>query len=334
MRNLAIVLCLCSVNAFPQSPYFYSVVKGLPFSADGQAQVVRTLPDGSKSVTPLLSWKFYRDSEGRMRTERFITATQPPTRSGYFGMAIVEIADPVAHTKYFLDPPNKIAHTRAWSPGATATTAPLSEGVPVSIGSKLIEGMACEGTRKSLSLGAIGNSVTDTWKSNDLQLVILITRMDFSGENTERLFNMSRGEPPADLFTVPTGYVTHSAAPGEYEFRPIIAMPPVLRPSQAEPSGAYRIGGEVSAPSLTSRAEPDYPEEARKAKYSGTVLLSIIVDAQGVPQDIKVVRPLGLGLDQKAVEAVAKWRFKPGMKAGKPVPVHAQVEVAFRLRDN
>jgi TonB family protein len=95
--------------------------------------------------------------------------------------------------------------------------------------------------------------------------------------------------------------------------------------------GAYRIGGDVSAPQLVSKVEPEYSEEARKAKYSGTVLLSIVVDEHGLPRNIKVVRPLGLGLDEKAVEAVSHWRFRPGMKGGRPVATQAQVEVNFRL---
>ncbi len=95
--------------------------------------------------------------------------------------------------------------------------------------------------------------------------------------------------------------------------------------------GPYRIGGEVSAPSLMAKVEPEYSEEARKAKYSGTVLLSIVVDEHGLPRDIHVVRPLGLGLDEKAIEAVMKWRFRPGMKGGRPVATQAQVEVNFRL---
>lgn len=95
--------------------------------------------------------------------------------------------------------------------------------------------------------------------------------------------------------------------------------------------GAFRIGGDVSAPVLVSKVEPEYSEEARKAKYSGSVLLSIVVDQNGLPRDIKIVRPLGLGLDQKAIEAVMKWRFRPGMKGGRAVPVQAQVEVSFRL---
>ena len=95
--------------------------------------------------------------------------------------------------------------------------------------------------------------------------------------------------------------------------------------------GAYRIGGGVSAPSVLSKVEPEYSEEARKAKWQGTVVLTLVVDEHGLPKDMKVTRSLGLGLDQKAIEAVGKWRFKPGMKDGKAVPVIATIEVNFRL---
>jgi TonB family protein len=95
--------------------------------------------------------------------------------------------------------------------------------------------------------------------------------------------------------------------------------------------GVYKIGGGVSAPQATYKPEPEYSEEARKAKYQGEVWLSVIVDEKGVPQDIKVTRKLGLGLDEKAIEAVRKWRFKPGMKDGKPVAVQATIAVSFHL---
>jgi protein TonB len=95
--------------------------------------------------------------------------------------------------------------------------------------------------------------------------------------------------------------------------------------------GAYRIGGGVSAPGVLYRVEPEYSEEARKAKFQGTVVIALVVDEKGNPRDMRVVRPLGLGLDQKAIEAVEKWRFRPGMKDGKPVPVQATIEVNFRL---
>lgn len=95
--------------------------------------------------------------------------------------------------------------------------------------------------------------------------------------------------------------------------------------------GAFRIGGGVTAPVPIYKIEPEYSEEARKAKFQGTVLLAIVVDTDGVAKNIRVIRPLGMGLDEKAVEAVQKWRFRPGYKDGKAVPVMANVEVNFRL---
>jgi len=95
--------------------------------------------------------------------------------------------------------------------------------------------------------------------------------------------------------------------------------------------GIYSVGGGVSAPIPIYKPEPAYSEEARKAKYQGVVVLWIVVDAQGNVTDARVVRPLGLGLDEKAVEAVHTWKFKPAMRNGSPVPVRASVEVTFRL---
>lgn len=95
--------------------------------------------------------------------------------------------------------------------------------------------------------------------------------------------------------------------------------------------GVYRIGGGVSAPVPIFKPEPEYSEEARKAKFQGTVLLAIVILPDGTTSNIRVIRPLGLGLDEKAIEAVSKWRFRPSMKDGKPVAVTANVEVNFRL---
>jgi TonB family protein len=95
--------------------------------------------------------------------------------------------------------------------------------------------------------------------------------------------------------------------------------------------GVYRVGGGVTAPTLLSKIEPEYSEEARKAKYQGTVTLYIQVDPSGKAVNMRVLHSLGLGLDEKAMEAVKKWRFRPGTKDGKPVTVEAQIEVNFRL---
>lgn len=95
--------------------------------------------------------------------------------------------------------------------------------------------------------------------------------------------------------------------------------------------GVYRVGGGVSAPVLVYKKEPEYSEEARKAKYQGTVTLYVEVDTSGKATNIRVLHSLGLGLDEKAIEAVKQWKFRPGMKDGKPVPVAASIEVNFRL---
>ena len=95
--------------------------------------------------------------------------------------------------------------------------------------------------------------------------------------------------------------------------------------------GVFKAGGGVSAPSLIYKKEPEYSEEARKAKYQGTVVLYIEVDPNGKAINPRVIRSLGLGLDEKAIEAVKQWKFKPGYKDGKAVTVVATVEVNFRL---
>src|SRR5215472_15421044 len=95
--------------------------------------------------------------------------------------------------------------------------------------------------------------------------------------------------------------------------------------------GVFRVGGGVSAPVVLYKVDPEYSEEARKAKYSGTVVLQLVVDSSGKARDVRVVRSLGLGLDEKAIEAVNKWKFRPGFRNGQPVAVMATIEVNFRL---
>jgi protein TonB len=95
--------------------------------------------------------------------------------------------------------------------------------------------------------------------------------------------------------------------------------------------GAFRVGGGVSPPIPIYKIEPEFTEAARKAKYQGTVLVAIVVDADGHVRDPRIVKAVGLGLDEKALEAVRQWKFKPGMKDGRAVPVYAQIEVTFRL---
>jgi len=96
-------------------------------------------------------------------------------------------------------------------------------------------------------------------------------------------------------------------------------------------SGVFRVGGGVSAPRVSYSPDPEYSDEARRAKYQGTCVLSLTVGPDGLPRDIRIARSLGMGLDEKAIEAVQQWRFQPALKDGKPVAVAINVEVQFRL---
>lgn len=95
--------------------------------------------------------------------------------------------------------------------------------------------------------------------------------------------------------------------------------------------GARRRGGAGSPLVVVHRVEPEYSDAARKAKLTGTVVVKIVVDEQGVPSRVEVVQPLGLGLDEAAIDAVKQWRFRPATRDGVAYASTAFVEVFFRL---
>jgi TonB family protein len=101
---------------------------------------------------------------------------------------------------------------------------------------------------------------------------------------------------------------------------------------RAAAPAAYPLGAGIMSPIPTYLPDPQYPnEETRKAHWQGIVLVSAVIDETGTPRNMTVVRPPGLGLDEKAIEAASQWKFKPGTKDGVPVPVPAQLAVFFRL---
>jgi len=95
--------------------------------------------------------------------------------------------------------------------------------------------------------------------------------------------------------------------------------------------GIFHVGGGVSPPRVIYQVDPEFSEEARKAKYQGTCTLMLVVDKAGRPTNIRVASSLGMGLDEKAIEAVKNWRFEPSVKDGHPVNVEIAVEVEFHL---
>jgi periplasmic protein TonB len=100
------------------------------------------------------------------------------------------------------------------------------------------------------------------------------------------------------------------------------------------PNTVYRAHGNVTTPLLIHSVEQEYTEAARNAKISGNVLVNLIVEPNGNPSHIRVVRGLGMGLDEKAIQAVQQYKFKPGMKDGKPVRVELNISLNFNETAN
>lgn len=124
--------------------------------------------------------------------------------------------------------------------------------------------------------------------------------------------------------------------------QPIQKLAPLRDPPQMSAIGnhslvrdnsqPYHVGGGVSAPVPLVSPEARYTIEARKKRINGVCLVSVIVDAEGMPQSMRVVRPIGYGLDKNALDAIAHYRFKPALKGGfEPVPVLITVEVNYRI---
>ena len=138
--------------------------------------------------------------------------------------------------------------------------------------------------------------------------------------------------PPPQAISAPTTRAnTAATAPAPSTTPASTPGPAPANPTPAQETvTVYHVGGSVSAPSIISSSQPDYTEEARRVRKEGNVVLSLIVDTSGHARNVRVIRPLGFGLDEKAIEAVNQWRFQPSMKDGKPVNVQINIEVEFR----
>jgi len=110
----------------------------------------------------------------------------------------------------------------------------------------------------------------------------------------------------------------------------LVAVDALNNASQGEKKN-FKVGGGVSAPHPLQAPNPEYSEWARRAQLQGTLVLGLIVDRNGEARDVKILKPLGLGLDEKSVQVVSGWRFEPAMKDKQPVDVQIAVQVEFRL---
>jgi TonB family protein len=132
---------------------------------------------------------------------------------------------------------------------------------------------------------------------------------------------LQNGEPVEWMATIDLNYTLPDT-------RPVVGPVP---PADEAGAGVKQFGGDVAAPMIISQPSPDYTEQARKDNVQGVVLVGLVVDEHGLPQHVKLLRGLGDGLDEKAVETAKKYVFKPGTENGKPAAVYVNVEVKFEL---
>jgi TonB family protein len=120
------------------------------------------------------------------------------------------------------------------------------------------------------------------------------------------------------------------AAPEFWQKFLLNGMPKPEKPHVTEPP-LRKVGGGVAPPLVLYAPEPQFSSSARSLKISGNVLVYLHVDADGLPSHLRIVRPLGVGLDEEAIKAVEKYRFRPAMDGGTPVPIEMNVEVNFQI---
>jgi len=112
----------------------------------------------------------------------------------------------------------------------------------------------------------------------------------------------------------------------------LVSGPVAASAPQVAESRVYKPGDGVSAPVVIKKVKPQYTADAMRAKIEGVVTLECVVKTDGTIGDVKVTTSLDAGLDQEAIKAVKQWRFEPGTKDGKPVPVLITLEMTFTLR--
>jgi hypothetical protein len=195
------------------------LVKGVPYSAQIVTESTQTLGDGTR-ITRKSNGQVYRNGEGRTRREQTLGAIGPIALEGE-PRQIVFINDPIGGAHYVLDVGSHTARKLPYlaNPPAQQPLPPdfAEKGEPVkteSLGKQVIEGVEAEGTRSTITIsaGRVGNDrpleiISERWYAPDLQVVVLSKHKDpFAGENVYRLTNISRAEPPLNLFEVPTDY--------------------------------------------------------------------------------------------------------------------------------
>jgi hypothetical protein len=265
---IAVAIALTPASAGAQTVDFLSgeaavssIVRGAPYSGDGETRVSLTLYDGTR-IERRVAARFYRDSDGRVRREQTImglAALNPSSDEE----RVVTIVDPVARAVYALNPATRVAwrtpmDTRLLAgtppppppppppPGGVAGAAPPPPPPPAAparpaeeaLGTRQIAGVSTVGrrTRQTIPAGQIGNDraieITDErWESPDLKLLVFSRHHDpRTGDVEFRLTNLTRSDPPRELFTVPPDYTISDAPPPPPPPPPPAATSPRPRP--------------------------------------------------------------------------------------------------------
>jgi len=326
-------------------------VRGLPFSAKVELETVSQLQDGTQ-----ITHKTYnldaRDSAGRTHNEmrNWITAEGEEPK-----LTRIELYDPATRTRTDLFPLTKLA--RQWVIGGAAQATPVAgtakpETTREEIGTDSLEGLPVKGTRvtQTYATGALGNDrpltiVTEYWYAAELRLNLLTKRTDPRyGVQTVRVTELQRQEPEASLFAIGEGYkVVQEAGPTQVAQGPGAtderASTENAATSAAGPSGGALAGiarpgvAGVTVPACVYCPNPSFTDAARAAKFNGSVVLQVVVTADGRAENISVVRKAGYGLEQNAIETVKKWQFRPARGPdGDPVATVVPIEVTFRIK--
>jgi TonB family protein len=298
---------------------FVKPVAGAPFSATVEFVSRQKLPDGSVFTFKTIN-HIARDSAGRTHNEsrRFVSDSykqEPP-------LTEIRIYDPLTSLSTHMDPLASLARqTRMHEPPepnakSVPDSNPNQPGSPIKqvedLGSRTFQNLTLHGTRQTRGTG----DFDEFWYSPDFSIYMSRKHQDPVWEQTVSITELKAQEPDPSDFTIPAEYRLVNVE----DKRP---MP--------DASGVYQSGNGVVPPTLTYAPEPQYTNEARRAKYSGSAVLELVVDAQGNPQNVRVVRHLQMGLDEKALEAVRQYRFTPATLEGKPVPVWAHIVVNFKI---
>jgi TonB family protein len=316
-----------------------------PFTARVELETVNQLADGT-----LMTHKTFniiaRDLLGRTRNEarRWMDATSttdPP-------VIRVELYDPQTHTRttIFLLTKTVRKWTQAAAPvAATSAEQPLAgkhETSREELGVDTIEGLPVRGVRVNQTYppGVLGNDrpltiSTESWFSQELKVNLLTKRTDPRyGVQTVRVTELRREEPSESLFAIPQDYRIEDQTGSERQA--LAESSSDSRSLSALPAGVFRPGLDgVTVPSCVYCPPPSYSDEARAAKFSGRVVLRVVVTAEGQAENIQVLKGPGreFGIEQSAIDAVGQWKFKPATdRSGKPVATVVPVEVTFRIR--